>query len=153
MTKWPVPFEKRGLASTGSTERLCARNCKTRVLAGKLRSEGSSAAFIRTRQNFVRANADTLFMDRVLLRSSHELGRSLAGEDLNSLESSALGPQKDHTDVREKHTADFFTAGAAWAIKPLRTDAVSRGRSISLLTQETISHSISVRLCLSSKGP
>jgi hypothetical protein len=92
-------------------------------------------------------------MDRVLLRSSHELGRSLAGEDLNSLESSALGPQKDHTDVREKHTADFFTAGAAWAIKPLRTDAVSRGQSISLFTQETISHSISIRLCLSSRGP
>jgi len=40
-------------------------------------------------------------------------------------------------------------AGAAWAVKPLRTDSVSRGSSISFFTRATISVSISTRVLFS----
>jgi hypothetical protein len=43
--------------------------------------------------------------------------------------------------------------GAAWALKPLRTDSVSRGRSISLFTRETIFLSFSIRLFFFISGP
>ena len=43
--------------------------------------------------------------------------------------------------------------GAAWALKPLRTDSVSRGLSISLLTYETISLAISIRPFFFMKRP
>jgi len=44
-------------------------------------------------------------------------------------------------------------AGADWALKPLRTDSVSRGSSISLFTRETIFLSISIRLFFFMKRP
>jgi hypothetical protein len=44
-------------------------------------------------------------------------------------------------------------AGADWALKPLRTDSVSRGSSISLFTRETIFLLISMRLFFFMKRP
>jgi hypothetical protein len=49
--------------------------------------------------------------------------------------------------------AGFFTVGAAWTLKPLRTDSVSRGRSISLFTRETILLSFSIRFFFFMKRP
>jgi hypothetical protein len=43
--------------------------------------------------------------------------------------------------------------GAAWALKPLRTDSVSRGLCISLLTLKMISFAISIRVFFFIKWP
>jgi hypothetical protein len=43
--------------------------------------------------------------------------------------------------------------GAAWALKPLRTDSVSRGLCISLFKLEIISLAISIRLFFFMKRP
>ena len=72
---------------------------------------------------------------------------------LSKLELSVAGTEGTRPHARAEMVAGFSTAGAAWTLKPLRTDSVSRGRSISLLTRETISLSISIRLFFFMKQP
>ena len=55
--------------------------------------------------------------------------------------------------ARAEWAAGFSTDGAAWALKPWRTDSVSRGLSISLFTRETILLSFSIRLFFFMKRP
>ena len=61
--------------------------------------------------------------------------------------------QRTRNHARAECVAGFSTAGAAWALKPLRTDSVSRGLSISLFTRATIFLSISIRLLFFMKRP
>ena len=55
--------------------------------------------------------------------------------------------------ARAECVAGFSTARAAWALKPLRTDTVTRGLCISLFKLEMISLAISIRLLFFTKRP
>jgi len=65
---------------------------------------------------------------------------------IGQIRAECCSTQITRNHARAEMAAGFSTAGAAWTLKPLRTDSVSRGRSISLFTRETISLSISIRL-------
>ena len=49
-----------------------------------------------------------------------------------------VGNERTRTHARTERAAGFSAVGAAWSLKPLRTDSVSRGLSISLFTRVTI---------------
>jgi len=72
---------------------------------------------------------------------------------IGKLELSVVALKITRNHARAEMAAGFSTAGAAWTLKPLRTDSVSRGRSISFFTRETISLSISIRLFFFMKRP
>ena len=61
--------------------------------------------------------------------------------------------QRTRNHARAEWEVGFSTAGAAWALKPLRTDFVSRGLFISLFTRATIFLSISIRPFFLMKRP
>jgi len=57
-----------------------------------------------------------------------------------------VGTERARTHTRAERASCFSTVGAACALRPLRTDSVSRGRFISLVTREMILLSFSLGL-------
>src|ERR1035438_2850384 len=87
----------------------------------------------------------------LLLRPLHEVDRSrpdAANHGQNRANWSWVwwAGQRTRIHARAERATGFSTAGAAWALKPLRTDSVWRGLSISSFTRETIFLSISILL-------
>jgi len=70
-----------------------------------------------------------------------------------ALEWCGVGTKSTRAYASADRAAGFFTATASWTLKPLRTDSVSRGRSISLFTRETIFLSFSIWLSFFMKRP
>jgi hypothetical protein len=62
---------------------------------------------------------------------------------------SVVGRRRTRIHARAERAAGFSMAVADWTLKPLRTDSVSRGSSISPFMRETIFLSISMRLFFS----
>jgi hypothetical protein len=56
-----------------------------------------------------------------------------------------VGCAGDQPRCSDRYAYPQTAVGAAWALKPLRTDSVSRGLFISLFTREKILLSVSVR--------
>lgn len=72
---------------------------------------------------------------------------------IGQIRAECCSTQITRNHARAEMAAGFSTAGAAWTLKPLRTDSVSRGRSISLFTRETILLSFSIRFFFFMKRP
>ena len=93
----------------------------------------------------------------LLLRPLQELDLSLPGApgraELSKLKLRVVGTEKTSPHARAEWAEGFSTTAAAWALKPLRTDSVSRGLFISIFTRETIFLSISIRLSFFMKRP
>ena len=86
-------------------------------------------------------------------RTRSKPARSVAGAELSKFELGVVSTARIRTHVRAERKAGFSTIGAALALKPLRTDSVSRGLSISLFTRATILLSISIWLLFFIKRP
>jgi hypothetical protein len=95
--------------------------------------------------------ADCRKLTELLLRQLHEPDRSrprAANHEQNQANWSWVwrAAQKTRIHARAERVSGSSMAAAAWAVDPLRTDSVSRGRSISLFTRDTILLSISIWL-------